>query len=114
MISVIQLLSVLFGLIMLYIIQIHRRKNIFNLYEVFIWTSLWVGFIYVAIFPQTFSGLLQTLHIARVFDLLVIIAFMIITFITIQNRASVSKLQKKLEEIVRKRSLNDTYKIPKN
>lgn len=101
-----QFISVIFGLFMLYIVRIHRRKRNLTSFETGVWIGIWGGFIYLAIFPQTFKGLIETLHIARVFDLLVIIALMIIVFFTFQNRVNYKKLDKKLEEIVRKRTLN--------
>lgn len=114
MISVIQVLSMLFGLFMLYVLRLHGRKNYFEKSELYLWAFIWIGFIYVAVFPQTFKGLIQRLQIARVFDLLVIIAFMIITFLTFINRVSVNNLKKKFEEIVRKQSFYAKNKPTKN
>ena len=114
MISIIQILSVIFGILMLYVARIHRKKGVLDRNEVFFWNTLWLGFIYVAFFPQTFRGLIQKLQIARVFDLLVIVAFMIITFITFQNRITIKNLGKKLEEIIRKRALYEETKTSKN
>lgn len=114
MISIIQILSVIFGIFMLYVVRIHRKKGVLDRNEVFFWNTLWLGFIYVAVFPQTFRGLIQRLQIARVFDLLVIVAFMIITFITFQNRITIKNLGRKLEEIIRKKALYEKTKISKN
>lgn len=114
MISIIQILSVIFGIFMLYVVRIHRKKEVLDRNEVFFWNTLWLGFIYVAFFPQTFRGLIQRLQIARVFDLLVIVAFMIITFITFQNRITIKNLSRKLEEIIRKKALYEKSKISKN
>lgn len=115
MISIIQILSVIFGLFMLYVIHIHKKRKYLDPYEAFFWIFLWVSFIYIAIFPQTFKGLVQRLQIARVFDLLVIIAFMVIAYLTFQNRVDYKNQQKKIEEVIRKRSINETNtKTPKN
>ncbi len=114
MISIIQILSVIFGIFMLYVVRIHRKKGVLERNEVFFWNTLWLGFIYVAFFPQTFQGLIQRLQIARVFDLLVIIAFMIITFITFQSGIKIKNLAKKLEEMVRKKALYEKSKLSKN
>lgn len=114
MISIIQILSVIFGIFMLYVVRIHRKRGVLERNEVFFWTALWLSFIYVAFFPQTFKGVIQRLQIARVFDLLVIVAFMIITFITFQNRIKIKNLGKKLEEIIRKKALYEKAKLSKN
>lgn len=114
MIPIIQILSVIFGIFMIYVVQIHRRKQIIEAKEAYFWFFVWLGFIYVAIFPQTFKGLVQKLQIARVFDLLVIVAFMILTFLTFQNRISIKNITRKIEEIIRKKALYGKNKLSKN
>lgn len=103
-----QIVSVVFGLFMLYVVRIHRRKQHLDSFETGIWIALWSIFIFLAIFPQTVNGIVQTLNIARVFDLLVIIALMIVVFLTFQNRIETKKLEKKVERIVRKRAIDET------
>ncbi len=115
MISIIQILSVIFGLFMLYTMRVHTQKKYYSKSEAYFWTALWICFIYIALFPQTFSGVIQRLQIARVFDLLVIIAFMIVTFLAFQNRVEVRDLSGKLEKVVREKALNEkTKKATKN
>lgn len=109
-----QIVSVIFGLLMLYIVRIHTQKKHLDFIESLVWTGLWIIFIYLAIFPQTFKGVVETLHISRVFDLLVIIALMIVVFMTFQNRMQNRKLEKKIEEIVRKRTLYPQDETSKN
>jgi hypothetical protein len=102
-----QIVCVIFGLLMMYVVRIHRVKEHLQLLEFQIWLAIWFGFIFLTIFPQTFSGLAQTLKIARVFDLLVIIAFMVLTYLTFTNRIMYKKLEKKLEQIIRKKTLDE-------
>lgn len=105
-----QILSVVFGLFMLYVVRIHRRKNHLESFEYGAWVALWVTFILLAIFPESFNGVVQTLHIARVFDLLVVIALMIMVFLTFTNRIEQKKLQQKLEHMVRQKAIDDVKK----
>jgi len=102
-----QVLSVLFGLFMIYWVRLHFKKQHFELLEYSLWITIWLVFIYLAIFPQTFQGITEVLRISRVFDLLVIIALMIIVFLTLQNRIFFRRLEKKLEMIVRKKAIDE-------
>lgn len=102
-----QAISVIFGLFMLYIVRIHRRKRHIEAFEYGVWIAIWMIFIFVAIFPQTFQGLTQQLRIARVFDLIVIVALMIIVYLTFNNHMAHKQLEKKLEQIVRKNAIHE-------
>jgi hypothetical protein len=110
MISLIQILSVLFGLFMLYVVSIHKKKGSLAGFESVFWTIIWLGFIYLAIFPASFIGITQRLHIARVFDLLLMIALMILTIATLFSRFTIKSIEKKLEEVVRKGALHGKSK----
>lgn len=105
-----QSLSVLFGLFMIYVVRIHRKKNHFDPFEYGIWLALWFGFVFLSVFPQTVSGITQTLHIARVFDLLVMISLMILVVFTMLNRISVKNMEKKFEQFIRQKALNEKTK----
>lgn len=102
----IQILCVVFGFLMMYVIRIHYGKKHLEQLEYIGWMLIWVGFIFAAIFPQTFRGVTETLHIARVFDLLVIIGLMIVIAMTFQNRMNTKNIEKKLEEVIRKRAID--------
>ncbi len=102
-----QVVSVLFGLFMMYVVRIHHKKGHVESFEYGIWMALWGVFIVLAIFPQSVNGIVQTVHIARVFDLLVVVALMIVVFLTFMNRIEQKKLEKKMEQLVRKNAIND-------
>ncbi|PWU22846.1 hypothetical protein C5B42_05000 [Candidatus Cerribacteria bacterium 'Amazon FNV 2010 28 9'] len=103
----IQAICVFFGLFMLYVVRIHRRKNHLEAFEFGMWFAIWIGFIFLSIFPQTINGVAQDLHVARVFDFLVVVGFMILSYIALMNRISFHELDKKLEEIIRKRAIDE-------
>ena len=102
-----QIVSIIFGLFMLYMVRIHHRKGHIETYEYAMWIFIWLGFIFAAIFPQTFQGITETLNISRVFDLLVIIGLMVVTFLSFQNRVYFKRLEKKLEHVIRKRAIDE-------
>lgn len=105
-----QTISVIFGLFMLYVVRIHRRKQHIEAFEHGAWISIWSIFIFLSVFPQTVSGISQRLSITRVFDLLVIIALMITSYLTFQNRISYRRMEMKLEKIIRKNAIETTVK----
>jgi len=102
-----QIFSLLFGLFMIYVARIHLSKQHIQGFEFSGWASLWSLFIFLVVFPETVSGLAQTLRISRVFDLLTILALMVLTYLTFENRIFYKKLEKKLEKIIRKNALNE-------
>lgn len=106
----IQILCVIFGIVMMYVVRIHYGKKRLDNIEYVSWILIWFSFIFAAIFPQTFRGVTEKLHIARVFDLLVIIGLMIVITMTLQNRMNSKDLEKKLEEIIRKRAIDGSKK----
>lgn len=105
-----QFFSVLFGLFMLYMIRVHFRKKHFDFSEYRLWIIIWGGFIVLALFPQILEPVIQKLKISRVFDALIIIAFMILTLLTYLNRVSIRKLEQKLEKTVRDTAIKNATK----
>lgn len=103
-----QAISIVFGLFMLYVVRIHKRKKHIEAFEYGLWISVWVIFLFLTLFPQTMQGMTEQLHIARVFDLLVVLSLMVIVYLTFLNRISYKKLEKKLESIVRKNAIDET------
>ncbi|MBI5151197.1 MAG: DUF2304 domain-containing protein [Candidatus Pacebacteria bacterium] len=100
-----QVISVIFAFFMMYVVRIHHKKQHLDALEFWCWISLWTAFGLTALFPQTFQGITETLHISRVFDLLVIVALMIVVFFTFQNRMYFKRLEKKLEHMIRERAM---------
>lgn len=102
-----QLVSVLFGLFMIYFVRLHYRKNHIEKFEYSVWVLLWIVFTFLAIFPQTFQGLVQELRISRVFDLLNIIALMILAFLVFHGAIKSREFEHKLEDLIRRKALDD-------
>ena len=105
--SIFQIFAILFGLFMLYIVSIHTKRKTFSTAESLIWISLWCLFIVLSAFPQLLQGVSNTLHFSRVFDLLIVSTFVIIVYLTFNNYVSNKRLQKKLEDVVRKMAIKN-------
>lgn len=108
--SVFQLLSVLFGLFMLYVVRIHYRKKTLTVTESSFWSSIWIFFVIISIFPTLVQGISNSLSFARIFDLAVVIAFMVLTLITFFNYIQNKSLEIKIEKYVRENALSSAKK----
>ena len=108
--SIFQIGATLFALFMMYVVSIHRRKAKISLIEVSFWYSMWAIFILIALFPDLLLGISQTLHFQRVFDLLLVLALMVLTIIIMLSYFTQRENQKKLEKFVRKQALDEQNK----
>lgn len=106
----IQIVSVLFAVFMLYVAFLHWKRKELTTSEYSFWLLLWCGFIGVALFPNLLQKLTQILFIARIMDLLMVIAFMILAYIGFSNYISNKKMEKKIEDLVRKDALKNVKK----
>jgi hypothetical protein len=108
--SIFQIAASLFGLFMMYVVNIHRKKAALSLIEVSFWYSTWASFIIIAVFPNLLLGISDTLKFARVFDLLVVIAFMILSVVVFMSYLKLKENKQKLETLVRKQALDEQEK----
>lgn len=108
--SLFQLGSVLFSLVMLYIISIHKKQAALSKLELAIWGALWSAFILIVLFPQTLQGITETLKFARLFDLLVVGAFMVITILVFVSYLNIRETGRKLEQLIRDLALKEVTK----
>ncbi|MCD8484191.1 DUF2304 domain-containing protein [Candidatus Woesebacteria bacterium] len=96
-----QVAMAFFAVGMLYVLRIHYRKQHLGSLEFGSWVAVWSGFILLALMPSLLQGVADALHIGRVFDLLVIIAFVIVTSITLSTRLHVLRLEEKVSRLIR-------------
>ena len=109
--SYFQILSVGFAIFMLYVVKIHRQKSKLSMSEFYFWSLIWIIFIIVAIFPNLLLGISKEFNFDRTFDLLIVGAFMILTFVTMRSYFKYREIDDKLEKVIRKLSINDSKKI---
>jgi hypothetical protein len=106
----IQILAILFALFMLYVNFINYKRRRIEAGASFLWTSLWLGFVTVALFPQLLEPILKPLNISRVLDLLMLIAFAILTVVSFDNYLRNRDIEGKIEKLVRKEALRKVKK----
>jgi hypothetical protein len=106
--SFFQITAVLFALFMMYVVRIHKRKSGLGMSEVSFWYSVWGLFIVIALFPNLLLNLAGILNFTRVFDLLTVAAFMILTFIIISTYLSQKETARNIENLIRKQAIKKT------
>lgn len=107
-----QLTSVLFALFMSYVVRVHQQKARLSAIEASMWYSLWFLFAFIAVFPHLLIGISEYFYFDRVFDLLIVGAFMVLTFIILRSYFMYRILLDKIEVIVRDKAISET--IQKN
>ncbi len=95
---------------MLYITFLHFKRANISGYEFLFWVIAWSGFIVFSIRPGLLNPLLEKLFITRAMDLLMIGAFMILSYLGFQNHIGVKDTQKKIESLIRQLSLKENGK----
>lgn len=108
--SIFQIGASLFAIFMMYVVTIHKNKTKLSPIEISFWYSMWVLFIVISLFPNLLLGITQTLKFQRVFDLLTVLALMVLTIIVVLSYFIQKENQKKLEEFVRKQAIHETSK----
>lgn len=102
-----QIILLFFALFMLYVLFLHWKRKEITTLIFFIWFAVWGGFIYFTLFPRTLEPLSKELYAVRVLDLAMVIAFMILTYITIENNIKLKSLEKKIEKLIRELALKN-------
>jgi hypothetical protein len=102
-----QIVSVLFALSMLYIVNIQSRKSKLAPLEVSFWYTIWIFFICIALFPNLLLGIANLFHFARTFDMLVVIAFMVLSTLVVTSYFREKENSVRVEEMIRKQALMD-------
>lgn len=111
--SIFQVIAVIFAAFMLYVVRVKSKKYHFSGIETAGWYGVWGGFIILALFPQILLGVVGLLKFSRVFDLLVVISFMILSGILFSVYFSLKDVQHKIEFIIRREAIDALRKRTK-
>ncbi|MDQ3008209.1 MAG: DUF2304 domain-containing protein [bacterium] len=102
-----QIIASLFALWMMYEVHIYRKKNVLSKFEFLGWISVWLTFIIITIFPDLLLGIAQQLRFARVFDLLTVLAFIILTVLIFLSYFAQKESQLQIKKLVRTLAIKD-------
>jgi len=101
----IQIAGFLFGLFMIYYSFLHYKRKEFTAKEFGFWSSLWVAFIVIALFPFVLDPVVKTFGFFRALDLLIISGFLFLILSIFYIYTITRKNQRQLETIVREISM---------
>ena len=108
-----QIVAIIFALWMIYFSYLHFRRGEFKKIEFALWQVVWLGLVVVVLFPKSVEFILKTFSITRTFDLVVIVGMIILFGVTFRNYVIVKRSEKRMEDFVRKESLNEIDVISK-
>ncbi len=101
----IQVLAFLFSCGMAYVTYTAYRKHSFGRGSLALWEAIWVLVGTSSVFPGVFAPLVTTLRLARLMDLVVVVGMIVLGAIVFQMYLAVADMQRKLEALVRQRTL---------
>lgn len=105
MIIGLQIVAILFSLSMIYFAVLNYKRREINGAEILGWLIIWLGTIFVVVFPELLQTFAKTFLFARVFDMMVVGAFILVISIVASAYMRTKRNEKKLEQLVRKLSL---------
>ena len=105
MIIGLQIVAILFSLSMVYFAALNYKRGELNGGEIAGWMGIWLFTIIVVIFPELLRTFAKTFLFARVFDMMVVGAFILVILMASSAYMRTKRNEKKLEDLVRKLSL---------
>ncbi|MDI6785160.1 MAG: DUF2304 domain-containing protein [bacterium] len=110
MIIGLQITGAIFALLMIYLSIVHYKKGSLNSLEIAVWLSIWVLVILVVIFPDIVRAYSMSFSVSRVLDLLIAGGFILTITMVTSAYIRVNKLERKMEDLIRKLALKDSEK----
>lgn len=110
MIIGLQIIALVFAFSMVYFAVLHFKRGEISKPEVIAWVAMWAGVIVVIVFPELLRKFASTFLVTRVFDLMVIGGFVLVISLVTSSYIRTKKLEKKLEDIVRRDALKKARK----
>ncbi len=103
----IQLIGLAIGIAGVHLSYLYYKRSNFSKKEVCIWCFIWLGFIFVNIFPRSVQPLVGYLGLQRPMDLIMIIAFIVLFSVAFYNYTANRRQQKLIEQLVGNMALHD-------
>ncbi len=105
MIIGLQVIAILFALSMIYFALHSYKRGELKAKEMTSWLVIWSLVMVVVAFPELLRTFASTFLVTRVFDLMVIGGFILVISIVASAYLRTKKLEKKLEDLVRREAL---------
>jgi len=105
MIIGLQITGFIFALLMIYLSIVHYKKGSLNGIEITIWLVIWTLVIFAVIFPEILRTYSQAFAVSRLLDLLIAGGFILVISMVATLYLKTKKIEKKLEDLIRKDAL---------
>ena len=107
MILGLQIVAIFFAFSMIYLALLNYRRGEIDKGEFISWTVIWTLTIFIVIFPEILRNLAQRFFITRLFDLMVVGGFILVIAMVSRNYVRGRRVEKKIEDLIRKETLRD-------
>lgn len=106
----IQIVASFFSMLMLFLAFTQfKRKNI-GPGEFIFWVLCWLSVIIFSFFPRVLDPIVGGRFVARALDAVMLIAFIILSYLGFQNHIGVKSLERQIETLIREIALKDSKK----
>jgi hypothetical protein len=113
MIFGLQLLAVIFALVMIYFAYVNFKRKEINRAEITFWVLAWTGAIIIVLFPDTLREFVQQFFVSRLLDVLIMGGFILVISMVAIAYIRTRRIEKKLEDLIRKEALKGLKKSKK-
>ncbi|TMC54754.1 MAG: DUF2304 domain-containing protein [Chloroflexi bacterium] len=104
--SGIQLLAIAFAVAMAFwTYRTYRRRDLLPV-EAVLWFAIWIGLVFVSAFPDVMRSVVGPLHVARLLDLVMIVALLLLSTLVFVLNSRVRHTERRIVELVRKLALS--------
>ena len=110
MISVIQILALIFALFAMSRVVLRARDKKISVNELFFWLAVWCGLVFVVFFPQITSKVAFFLGIGRGIDVVIYSSIAILFYLIFRLYVKLEENQRSITLLVRELALNKKRK----
>jgi hypothetical protein len=104
--SGLQLVVIVFGIAMAFwTYRMYRRRDLLGV-ETAIWIIVWLGLIFVSAFPDLLRSVVGPLKVARLLDLVMIVAILLLSTLVFVLNSRVRRLERRMVDLVRRLALS--------
>lgn len=105
MILGLQIVAIVFSFLMIYLALLNYKRGELNGLEIVSWVLIWAVVVFITVFPELIRTFARTFAVSRLFDMMVVGGFLLVISMVSAAYVRTKRMEKKLEEIVRKDAL---------
>ena len=107
---IINILSLLLSLLLIYSTFLSFKKNYFNIFEMIGWLLIWFGIIYLSIRPDAIDVYIQNSLNVSFKDTILTLSLLILFILNFRIYLKIKQKEKKVDKIVRSEALKEYFK----